>query len=371
MKRLIFKKKKIFLCVFILFLGEKTAFAQKISALHVAVAGLSHDHAYGLFEQYKQGKVDIIGIAENDTALISRYSKRYALSPRLFYPDLKTLLQKVKPEAVLAYNPISEHKAVVDLCAPLKIHVMVEKPLATTAADARSIAATAEKYGISVLTNYETSWYASNREVGKFFMQDTTFGPVRKMVAHDGHEGPKEIGVSKQFLSWLTDPVKNGGGAIIDFGCYGANLMTWMMKGEKPKSVSAVMHRIKPDVYPKVDDDATIVLEYTNATGIIEGSWNWPFSIKDFEVFGKTGYAQAVNNNTIRTRMHNEQKYTISNIENTEYQFRDNLIYFENVIHKKIKEDENDVSSLKNNVIVVEILDAAKRSAQSGRKEVL
>jgi predicted dehydrogenase len=77
-------------------------------------------------------------------------------------------------------------------------------------------------------------------------------GDIRKMVVHDGHQGPKEIGCSKDFLAWLTDPVKNGGGALTDFGCYGANLMTWMMEGKAPVAVTAVTRHIKPDIIQKL-----------------------------------------------------------------------------------------------------------------------
>ncbi|WP_317196170.1 Gfo/Idh/MocA family protein [Hymenobacter siberiensis] len=61
--------------------------------------------------------------------------------------------------------------------------------------------------------------------------EDRALGDIRKMVAHDGHQGPKEIGVNAEFLAWLTDPVQNDGGALPDFGCYGADLMTWLMQG--------------------------------------------------------------------------------------------------------------------------------------------
>ena len=50
----------------------------------------------------------------------------------------------------------------------------------------------------------------------------------------DGHNGPSEIHVQPEFFAWLSDPVKNGAGALFDFGCYGANLMTWMMDNQPP-----------------------------------------------------------------------------------------------------------------------------------------
>src|SRR4029450_6093504 len=91
----------------------------------------------------------------------------------------------------------------------------------------------------------------------------------------------------------LSDPVRNGGGALFDFGCYGANLMTWMMDGRRPLAVTAVTQQFQPGVYPRVDDEATIVLEYPAAQGIIQASWNWPVGRKDFEVYGERGLAIA------------------------------------------------------------------------------
>jgi len=191
-------------------------------------------------------------------------------------------------------------------------------------------------------------------------------GDIRKMIVHDGHQGPKEIGCSKDFLAWLTDPVKNGGGAIRDFGCYGADLMTWLMHGKAPIAVTAMTHHIKPSVYPKVDDDATILLEYPDATGIIEASWNWPFSIKDTEVFGVSGYLHALNNNDLQERL----KGGYENVTVKPALYRDNLPYLADVLSGKT-DPGNDLSSLPVNLIVVRILEAASRSAKEGKRIVL
>ncbi len=216
---------------------------------------------------------------------------------------------------------------------------------------------------IPVHTNYETTWYNSNQQVFEMVNGQQDIGPIRKMIVHDGHEGPKEIGCSQDFLKWLTDPVKNGAGALMDFGCYGANLMTWLMHGKAPGSVMAVTHQIKPDVYPKVDDDATILLEYPDATGIIEASWNWPYSIKDLEVFGKTGYLHALNPGNLQGRK-KDSTYTVP-VKQAAY--GDYLTYLEAVL-KNGHKPGNDLSSLENNLIVVRILEAARRSAKEGKR---
>jgi len=333
--------------------------------LKVGVAGLSHDHANGIMQQYKRGEVILLGIAEADQNLINRYKKNFQLHDSLFYKDVASMLQKTKPDAVLAYNAISEHIDVVEACAPKGISVMVEKPLATTVKQAERMKALADQYKIQLLTNYETTWYASNQHVYKM-VREQSIGPIRKMVVHDGHNGPKEIGCSPEFLSWLTDPVKNGGGALIDFGCYGANLMTWLMDGKAPIAVTAVTRTIKPDVYPKVDDDAIILVEYPEATGIIEASWNWPYGIKDLEVYGKSGYLHALNGNTLEERKKDKDEP----VEVKPPQFQNNLTYLAAVLRGEVKAD-NDLSSLNNNMIVVKILEAARKSAKEGKRIVL
>src|SRR4051812_4881981 len=340
--------------------------ALQAQLLRVGVAGLNHDHAYGLMSQYKNGEVLIIGIAEPDAQLAKRYKERYQLPDSIFYKTVPEMLQHINPDAVLAYNAIADHLAVVEACAPKHISVMVEKPLATTVKQAERMEALTKQYNIQLLTNYETTWYPSNQQVYGMVHQQQAIGPVRKMVVHDGHQGPVEIGCSKDFLAWLTDPVKNGAGALTDFGCYGANLMTWLMNGQAPVAVTAVTNHIKPSVYPKVDDDATILLEYPDATGIIEASWNWPFSIKDMEVFGTTGYLHALNSNTIEQR--DTGSYHQIPVQPTTY--KDNISYLADVLRGQVN-PANDLSSLSNNLIVVRILEAAKQSAKEGKRIVL
>tara|TARA_R110002051_G_scaffold3799_6_gene20297 strand:- start:1234 stop:2256 length:1023 start_codon:yes stop_codon:yes gene_type:complete len=331
--------------------------------LKVAVVGLSHDHAHGIMNEYKQKKVILLGIIETDQELIKRYQNSYKVPDSLFYADLNELLKKNKPDAVLAYNPISEHIDVARICLPIKIPVMVEKPLATTLKDAQEMAQLSRTNNTLLLTNFETTWYGSNQTI-KAEISKSDFGSIKKMIAKDGHNGPKEIGCSKEFLNWLTDPVKNGGGALMDFGCYGANLMTWLQDGKKPIAVTAITRNFKPQIYPKVDDDATIILEYENATGIIEASWDWSYGIKDFQVYGENKSYYAANGNTLFENKNTTKKESVEIVDT----YYDNyLVYLRDVIQGKIS-SKNDLSSLENNLIVVEILEAAKKSAKTGKR---
>jgi predicted dehydrogenase len=338
------------------------------SMFRVGVAGLNHDHIYNVLNDYRKGRVNIVGIAEPNKKLQQKFGKQFHIPDSLFFDDLKTMVTKRKPQIVLGYNEVGRHVDVVEVCAPLGIPVMVEKPLAATLVQAKRIEALANKYHINVLTNYETTWYPSFQGVYDIVNKDS-IGAIRKMVAHDGHQGPREIGCSEEFLAWLTDPVLNGAGALNDFGCYGADLMTWLMHGQRPVAVSAVAKHYKPDVYPKVEDDATITVEYPSATGLIEGSWNWPFSIKDLEVFGQTGYLHATDMKNLNMRLR-ENKKSIIDLKPLSEPNDDPVNYFNAFLKKEIKGDD-DRTSLKYNMIVMEILDAAKRSIKEGKRIVL
>jgi predicted dehydrogenase len=198
-------------------------------------------------------------------------------------------------------------------------------------------------------------------------LTDRSIGDIRKIVFYTGHRGPREIGCSEEFLAWLTDPVQNGAGALNDFGCYGADLATWLLKGEKPLSVSAVTQQIKPDVYPKVDDEATIVIRYAKAQVVIQASWNWPYNRKEMELYGSKGYVFCKDGTTMMFRENERspvQSITAPALPETR---NDPFVYFANVIRGNIKPSPWDLSSSETNEMVVKILDAAKRSAKTGQ----
>ena len=233
----------------------------------VVIIGLVHGHVDGFF-QYSLHRPDIqlVGIAESDQQLAADYAKKYSLDPKLLFTSTDEMLERTHPQAALVYSNTRDHRQAVEICARHGVPVMMEKPLAVSVEDARAIATAAHQGHIQVLVNYETTWYSSNRAAYDLVHQNA-LGDVRKIVVHDGHNGPKEIGVGPEFLAWLTDPKLNGGGALFDFGCYGADLATWIMDGQRPLTVTAVTQHIKPEIYPNVDDEATVVLDLSQSAG--------------------------------------------------------------------------------------------------------
>lgn len=331
-----------------------------------AIVGLTHDHARGFIpDASSRQDIRLVGIAEPNQGLAKRYASAYRLSTNLFFTSLEDMLEKVRPQAVATFTSTFEHRQVVEACAARGVHVMMEKPLAVSLEHARAIQAAAVKGGIQVIVNYETTWYPANQAAYDLVHQENAIGELRKIVVHDGHQGPKEIGCSADFLEWLTDPVLNGGGALTDFGCYGANLITWLLDGQRPTSVFAVTQQIKPQVYPKVDDEATIVLTYLHAQGIIQASWNWPFNRKDMEIYGRTGYALVPEKNRllVRTAHTAETESTIASLAAPN---DDPLSYLAAVVRGEMR--PAGLSSLEVNMVVTEILDAARESARTGKR---
>jgi predicted dehydrogenase len=329
--------------------------------LRLCIAGLVHGHVDGFLRAAAQRKdVQIAGIFDPDKAL----QQRYGLAESVFFTDLGAMLDRVKPEAVASFTSTFDHAIVVEACAKRHIHVMMEKPLAVNMDQARAIERAAHAGGIQVIVNYETTWYPSHAAMWRLIKEQKAAGDIRKMVAMDGHQGPKEIGVGPEFFAWLTDPVKNGAGALFDFGCYGANLMTWMMDNQRPVAVTAITQTTKPAIYARVDDEASVLVEYPRAQGIIQASWNWPFNRKDFEVYGERGYAIATGGDALHVRLPDGQEEA-RKLEPLPPDEHDSLSYLTAVVRGR--RPPSGLSSLENNMIVTEILVAARESARTGR----
>ncbi|MFQ3340390.1 MAG: putative dehydrogenase [Flavobacteriaceae bacterium] len=330
--------------------------------LRLGVIGLVHDHVSWILNRKKED-VSIVGIVETNRTAIARYQKRYNLHDSLFFESYEALYSRAKPEAVSAFNETKKHLEVVAFFAPRGIPIMVEKPMATSYEEALEMARLSEKHGVPLLINYETSWYESTYEAKKIMTQNKV-GNLTKMVFNTGHPGPIEIGCSPEFLAWLTDPVLNGGGALTDFGCYGANIATWMLEGETPLSVSCIAKQSKPELYPKVDDDTTIVLEYEKLQVVIQASWNWSHNRKDMQIYGSQGYINSINGSdmqlmvTEKEGLKAHQPAPISDHQKDPFR----LLY--EVVHENRTIEQNGLYSVENNIIVSKILSLAKLASE-------
>jgi predicted dehydrogenase len=338
--------------------------------LRLAIAGLVHGHVSGFLRAAgARSDVQIVGVFDPDAALRRKYAQQLSLQDAVLFDDLAKMLDAVHPEAIASFTNTYDHPIVVEAAAARHIPVMMEKPLAVSNEHARRMRDAAARGAIPVLVNYETTWYANHGAIWSIFKDRKAAGEIRKMVALDGHQGPKKINVQPEFFDWLSDPQRNGAGALYDFGCYGANLMTWLMDNQRPVAVSAMTQQFQPDVYPRVDDEATILLEYPRAQGIILASWNWPYNRKDFEVYGERGFAVATTGGgSLRLMLPGEPDHIVTP-EPRPADEHDSIAHLIAVVRGH--RPPNALSSLENNLIVTEILDAARQSARTHQRMAL
>jgi len=357
-----------------LLVGGVSAEAQNASAgakTRLAVVGLDHDHVWSLLKDIAgEPSAELVAIAESDPALVSRAQKDAPANVK-FYSDYVAMLDEAKPDAVVVTTSNDRHLEILRQCAKRHIHYSTEKPMAVSAKDAREMERLAQEANIKLMVNYWNAWVAPSHALFHR-VRAGEVGPVQRIIVQYGHRGPKEIGVSQQFASWLYDPVKNGGGAIMDFGCYGAEMSVWL-KG-RPSRVYATTRKLKVEQNNRVDDDATIVLDYPDATSVIEASWDWPYNKDVTEVFGPKGSLLA-RHSTLQFRSTEAHGPNVPpdgdnvTLDPLPKEASNPIAYFVDCIRNN-RPIEDPVSA-QLNVQVMEILDAARESARTGKPQEL
>lgn len=326
----------------------------------MAVIGLVHSHVWSQMKTMVSGDpARLVGVAETIPELVEN-ARKNGVSPDLIYSDYRKMLDEKKPEFVWAFVENNRHLEIVEACAPRKIHVIFEKPLASTHKEALAIKALAAKHGIFVMTNYQMAWWASNYAAKKV-LDAGSLGPAWRLRGIVGHGGPGNTGTGKYFFDWLTDPVKNGGGALVDFGCYNALWALWYLG--RPVSVYATTNRLRPSEFPKVEDTSTLVLNYPNGIGLFEGSWDLPRSFQDLEVFTLQGSVYMTNGRVeVRKGRLAPESIEIEPLPKGQHA---PIAYMVHCLETGTP--PAGLVGLDINIQVVEILDAAKRSIRTGQ----
>ncbi|WDE95785.1 Gfo/Idh/MocA family oxidoreductase [Lentisphaera profundi] len=336
--------------------------------LRIAIIGLVHDHVHWMMLNRKKiGDIEIVAIVEANQELVKKYSQKYGFSTDIVFNTIEEMLAHIKPEAVTAFNMTSEHLKVVEACAPLGIHIMLEKPLATSLVDAKKMFNLANQYQVQLLTNYETSWYPSIRETYRLIHQENLIGEIRRIIINVGNRGPIEVGCKAEFIEWLIDPKFNGAGALADFGCYGTNLATWFMKGAPPTRVNCLTQQFKPELYPKVDDDATLILTYPKAQVIIQASWHWSLNRKDIEIYGSKGHIICKNSKDMIIMKYGQGDARSQVAPPLDPGLYDGFAYLRKVIRENDPVRPFSPSALDNNLLVMRVYEAAKQSSETAQ----
>jgi len=327
----------------------------------IAVVGLRHSHVWGHLGRMISGQpAQLVGIAETNPELIAE-AKKMGAPDSVFFSDAARMLDQTKPGIVWAFNENNKHLAVVEMCAPRKIHVIFEKPLAATLADSVAIRNLARKHGIQVMTNYQMAWWGS-QYTAKAQADAGAVGKPWRLRGIVGHGGPGSQGArSKVFFEWLTDPVKNGAGALMDFQCYNALWSLWYLG--RPEKVYAQVNHLRPETFPKVEDNSTMILSYKDGVGLFEGSWDLPRGFQDLEIFGLKG-SLYMTNGRVELRPGREAGREVP-VDALPPERSEPISYMIHCIGTG--RPVEGLTALDVNVDVVEIIEAAKKSIKTGQ----
>ncbi len=257
-----------------------------LAATKIGFIGLRHGHSWRQLSDISGiQEAEFVGVAESIPGLVEAAKQ---IQPDARYEaDYRRFVKETQPEIVWAFVENNRHLELVEFLAPLGVHVIFEKPLAGSYADAVRIREIANQHGIKVMTNYQMAWWSANHELRRL----TASGKIGKVwrlhgVVGNGGPSPRDL-QRKVFFDWLTDPVANGAGALVDFGIYSATWAMWHLG--LPTHVYATVNHLQPDRFPKVEDNAVFVLTYPDSVGVFEASWDLPRGFQHLEVFGLEG----------------------------------------------------------------------------------
>ncbi len=326
----------------------------------IGFVGLKHSHCWRQLQNVSTiADAEFVGVAEPEPELVQE-AKKY--QPDAYYTaDYKTLVSEKKPEIVWAFVENNRHLEILKYLAPLGIHVIFEKPFASTYDDAIEMQALARDHKVKVMTNYQMAWWPANHEIKRQAAAGAV-GDVWRLRGIVGHGGPGGTGArGKYFFAWLTDPIQNGAGALVDFGCYNAIWSLWF-KG-MPNTVYATTSHLQRERFPKVEDNSVMVLTYPDGVGIFEGSWDLPRSFQDLEVFGRKG-SLYMNRNGVEYRDGRKDPEEVV-VTALSPETDDPIRYMiDHVVNDKPLDH---IVAVDINVQAVEILEAAKQSIRESR----
>ena len=245
--------------------------------IRIGVIGLVHDHVWlnkhleESLELKKENKARVTCVSDPHPELTERARRILGLHSKSIYSDYVKMLNREDLDCCIVFTETYKHAEITEECAKRGIHVMVEKPMAINLKDAKRMTESAKRGKIKLFVNFPSDWNPAVRGCLKM-LEELEIGRVWYLRVRVGHHGPKEAGCSNYFVKWLVSKDKAGGGALIDFCCYGAYYAAKYL-GIPDRVIGTMGLFVKRD-YLNVEDNAVLILEYPAAVASIEGTWS-------------------------------------------------------------------------------------------------
>jgi glucose-fructose oxidoreductase len=261
----------------------------------VGVIGFAHMHVNELVDRFAAtGRARIVACADTVPGTPSRITVegsraanlRRALAlpdaPRR-YEDYRDLLARETPDIVVFCPENARHAEVAEAIAAHGAHMVTEKPMAASLADAERMAAAARAANRMLAVNWPITWRPAIRRAKEMidagaigdvwelkWRNGASLGPLAHGSAHPG--GTVVAGAvsdAEKAAEWWHQEAE-GGGALLDYCCYGACLAAWYF-GAAPRAVQGLRANLMSP--GSADDNAVLLLRYPAALAVLEASW--------------------------------------------------------------------------------------------------
>jgi predicted dehydrogenase len=259
-----------------------------MSRTKIGMIGYDHIHAEFRSRALKEmaEEVEIVAIADSDEARGANAQQKFGGG---LYRDYRGLLEQQDVELVFVHSGNNEHKAMVLDTVRAGKALFCEKPLATNAADALEMTLAVEAAGLRNTVGF-CSRYIPEAERAKQIIAEGLLGKIISVQAVIGLAGIEEIGCPAYMASWMEDPARGGGGALIDEGSHAFDLLHWLV-GDVEGVCSAIRNIAKPAL--NVEDNAmTLVRFESGALGSLSTLWSLSIDIgmrSTLQLFGTSG----------------------------------------------------------------------------------
>ncbi|WP_414660320.1 Gfo/Idh/MocA family protein [Horticoccus sp. 23ND18S-11] len=244
------------------------------------VVGLNFDHMHMgdlLRKCHQHPDVEIAGICDEDPARMREAMANFAIPPERVFTDPHRCLAATEPDFVVLCPATARHADYVELVAPYRAHVFVEKPFAASLAEADRMIAAVKRTKRLLAINWPLRWVPAHVTAHRL-VREGRIGALQEVHFYDGNRGPLWHAADKLAIaptaamkreSWFYRK-KRGGGSLLDYLGYGTTLGTWFHDGKKPSEVTAVTAGARG---LEVDEHSITVARYASGLSKFETRW--------------------------------------------------------------------------------------------------
>ena len=214
------------------------------------------------------------------------------------HADLDAFLAVPGLDAVYIATPNHLHRPIAEAAAHAGKHVLCEKPMATTLADAGAMVAACAAAGVRYATAFDQRFHAAHRRLRELVAAGR-LGVITAVRVHYACWTPPEWRPPTddgRHDNWRADPARAGGGAFLDLAPHGLDL-TQTLLGETLTEVHVLLQRGRVHAYP-VDDGAALIGRFEGGELLtMNVAYNCPdaFPRRTLELLGTDAMAVARN----------------------------------------------------------------------------